>query len=365
MNDRPKSPFEKCRDHRCSVQAGPGKRRRGAMLVLVAVTMIILLLGAAFSIDIAYIHMVRAELRTATDAAARAGAETLARTQDQDLARARAIELAAMNSVGGQALTLTTDDIQLGSVQSIGGGRYDFIEGAEPLIALRIHGHRDASSPDGPVNLFFGRVFTAFNFAPSETATAASSVRDVALVLDVSGSMKSSGGGGKTRLKALQDAVDAFLDEIGRSSPATQVSVTTYSSDAKKVHDLTKDFKKIKGSNGKLKAAGMTAVGRGLQVGSDSLEFDATRRPYANKTVIVMTDGNHNTGVHPLDVVPTAANRNQTVHTITFGSGADQNLMQQVAEATEGGFHLHADDADDLTSVFEEIARTLAVVLVE
>ena len=41
--------------------------RRGAMLVLVAVCIIVLLVGAVFSIDMAYMHMVRTELRTATD----------------------------------------------------------------------------------------------------------------------------------------------------------------------------------------------------------------------------------------------------------------------------------------------------------
>ncbi|MEZ6075912.1 MAG: pilus assembly protein TadG-related protein [Pirellulaceae bacterium] len=40
------------------------------MMILVAVSFIILLVGAVFSVDVAYMHMVRAELRTATDAAA-------------------------------------------------------------------------------------------------------------------------------------------------------------------------------------------------------------------------------------------------------------------------------------------------------
>ena len=63
-----------------------GANRRGAMVVLIAVTIIILLIGAMFSVDVAYMHVVKAELRTATDAAARAGAATLARTQDANRA---------------------------------------------------------------------------------------------------------------------------------------------------------------------------------------------------------------------------------------------------------------------------------------
>jgi Flp pilus assembly protein TadG len=49
--------------------------RKGAMLVLVAITMILLVIAAAFSIDVAYMQLTRTELRTSTDAAARAATE--------------------------------------------------------------------------------------------------------------------------------------------------------------------------------------------------------------------------------------------------------------------------------------------------
>ena len=88
--------------------------RQGAMLVLIAFVMIILIVGAVFSTDVAHMHMVRAELRTATDAAARAGAEALARTQDPNVARATAVRFALENSVSGTGLQLGLDDIEIG-----------------------------------------------------------------------------------------------------------------------------------------------------------------------------------------------------------------------------------------------------------
>ena len=90
--------------------------RRGAMLVLVAIVLILLIIGAVFSVDVAYMHMVRAELRTATDAAARAGSEALARTQDPALARAAAIDVASRNLVAGKGLSLKNEDITLGTI---------------------------------------------------------------------------------------------------------------------------------------------------------------------------------------------------------------------------------------------------------
>ena len=47
---------------------------------------------AAFAVDVAWMQLVRTELRTATDSAARAGAKELSLAQDQTAARQRAKE---------------------------------------------------------------------------------------------------------------------------------------------------------------------------------------------------------------------------------------------------------------------------------
>ena len=78
-----------------------------------------------------------------------------------------------------------------------------------------------------------------------------------------------------------------------------------------------------------------------------------------------MTDGIHNTGVSPLTTVANAASNNMTVHTITFSRDANQALMRRVAQSTQGGLHFHADDERDLSEVFRQIAKNLAVVLIE
>lgn len=335
------------------------------MLVLVAVALVILLVGAVFSVDVAYMHMVRAELRTATDAAARAGSEALARTQNQNQAINSAIALANQNTVAGDGLTLVPEDIALGSVRSNGaGGRFQFVPSQLPLTAVSVNGRRENGAPDGSVGLFFARVFAANEFEPTETAISAASVRDVALVLDVSGSMGSRTPTG-TRLSDLQNAVNIFLDEVQATSPATQISLSVYSTRASKLIDLTPDFNLIRNTVSRFRANGFTAIGNGLLLGSDSLVNDARARDFAAKTVIVMTDGRHNRGPGPDVTVRTAINREQTVHTITFSSGANQTLMRNVAQSTEGGIHIHADGGADLAQAFRDIARALSVVLIE
>ncbi len=338
-------------------------QRRGAMMILVAVSIVILLVGAVFSVDVAYMHMVRAELRTATDAAARAGSETLARTQDVALARAAAIAVAEQNTVAGDGLTLFPEDIQVGSL-SPSGGRFNFVNNGAPLTAVRVNGRRQSTSADGPVSLFFAKAFSTNDFEPIQSATAAANVRDVALVLDVSGSMSEASGPG-TRLDALKAAVNIFIDEIAVSSPTTNLSLTKYSTTPTKVLALTNNYASIRAQVNAFTPAGFTAIGNALVMGSDSLVSDPLARSFAFKTVILMTDGNHNTGPSPAITVATPVSRGQTVHTITFSAGANQPLMATVAGATQGGIHLHADDAADLAAAFRAIARTLSVTLVE
>lgn len=337
--------------------------RRGAMMILVAVSIVILLVGAVFSVDVAYMHMVRAELRTATDAAARAGSEELARSQSPAAARAVAAAVANRNIVAGNGLTLLPEDIQVGSLQAT-AGRYNFVPNVSPFTAVRVVGSRQASSADGPVSLFFAKVFSTTHFEPVQVATAAANVRDVAIVLDVSGSMGYRSPP-TTRLDALKAAMDIFLDEVAASSPTAQLSLTAYSTTAFKVLNLTNDFNAVRSAVHELSPLHYTAIGEGLLMGSNSLVNDPLVRPSSFKTVILMTDGQHNTGVSPAVAVATPVARGQTVHTITFSAEANQNLMRRVAQATQGGRHIHADGAADLAAAFRTIARTLTVTLVE
>ena len=66
------------------------QNRRGAMSVLIAVTLPVLLAMAAFAIQFAYIDLGRVELRVATDAAAEAAARELSESGDVVAARAAA-----------------------------------------------------------------------------------------------------------------------------------------------------------------------------------------------------------------------------------------------------------------------------------
>ncbi len=121
------------------------------MVVMVLVCLVIVFAGAAFAIDVAFMHTTRAELRTATDAAARAGAEVLGRTQDMDAAIQAAIGVAAQNNVAGRPLQLRPGDIELGKNSRVGNGRFVF-DAAAPRPT--VYGSMEVEWPDRPADLF-------------------------------------------------------------------------------------------------------------------------------------------------------------------------------------------------------------------
>ena len=146
--------------------------RRAAMAVLVAVMLVVFVAMAAFSVDVARMQLVQTELRAATDASARAGAEALSRTQSGSAAVQAAIDAAARNRTAGAPLLLASDDVVLGASTLQADGSWAFTAGVQPYTAVRVSGKRTASSQSGEVALFFGPLLNVDSFAPVRVSTA-------------------------------------------------------------------------------------------------------------------------------------------------------------------------------------------------
>ena len=334
--------------------------RDGAMLPMLAVCIIILFIACAFAVDIARMHLTRSELRTATDAAARAAVEALGRVQNTAEATDAALAVARLNIVAGSGLTLEADNIVFGTAVQGADGRFTFEESGEVINSVRVVGERTQDSPDGSVALLFGPLLGRDSFSPVASSTAARLDRDIALVLDKSGSMSANG-----RFEALGNGVDVFLTEMERSIPEERVSLTVYDTFPQKLVDMTDQLVAITESFAKQTPAGFTGIGRALEVGIDSVQNDAgSRGDFSLKSVVLMTDGNQNRGVNPVVVANQARDLGIIVHTITFSSGANEALMEEVAEIT-GGIHLHANTDEELLEAFNTIANTIQVLTIE
>ncbi len=167
--------------------------RRGAALVLVAVSMIALLTFVALAVDLGMIAVARTQCQDAADSSAMAGARTLngvsANNNNYSSASPNAIQVATKNTILSRA-------VQSGDV-AIDVGRYVYVQGNE-----RFEGQFPGPSSENwsmvkaTVNanlsnsLAFSKVFSFAGGNVQASAIAAHRPRDVAVILDYSGSMR-------------------------------------------------------------------------------------------------------------------------------------------------------------------------------
>jgi Mg-chelatase subunit ChlD len=364
------------------------------MLVLVAITLVIFIVAVVFSIDVAYMQLVRAQLRAAADAAARAGAQALSMQQSDQAAIDKAIEIGALNYVAGQPLQLSDDDIELGRPVPQADGSWQFVAGAQPYGAVRVHAFKSTSTAAGPVRLLLGGLLGRTSFEPEQYATASQVDQDIVLVVDRSGSMAWDLSGEEwhyppaspdhptgedlpphptlSRWSAAVAAIGEFVVAINSTNPNEQVAMVTFSSDSGAVLKATIDsalgfdYTQITGALADLSSQpirGGTNIAAGIDFGVAALEANVARR-YAQKTMIVMTDGQWNQGRDPREAARDAAGKGIRIHAITFSDNADESSMRDVA-AIGGGKHYHAPDAQSLKDIYREIALTLQVILTE
>lgn len=166
--------------------------RSGTIAVLFAIILPVLLVMAAIAINIAQMQMTRTELKIATDAAARGGGRAWSEFQDLDVAKDYARQAAQMNTVGGMPLTISVDEadgeIVFGESLQQGTGRFNFspLSESEILDGELASGVRVSATQSA--SLFF-QIGSVNSFSPSVTSVASQTDRDIALVIDRSGSM--------------------------------------------------------------------------------------------------------------------------------------------------------------------------------
>lgn len=186
-------------------------------------------------------------------------------------------------------------------------------------------------------------------------------MRDVALILDVSGSMaKNDIQGGVTRLQAVQDSVRKFV----AARKSDRIGLVIFASSAWPFAPVSEDKQALQTRINQL-APGMigqqTAIGDALGVGVKLL--DSTANKDASKLAILLTDGNDTASqLAPPLAAQLAAAHHVQVHTIAFGDlnstgddKVDLPLMQEIARITGGKSWTAASSGASLDSVWKEI----------
>lgn len=186
---------------------------------------------------------------------------------------------------------------------------------------------------------------------------------DIAVVLDVSGSMTATDFGGQSRIGAVKKVVNDFVGGLRND----RAGLVVFGSEALLLSPLTLDHAALQElvrpleSNGRL-VGGATAIGTGLATGLNVLR-DSTAR---SKVAIVLTDGENNSGqITPLDAMRAARLLGVRVYTIgAVPTGqrqrgaieVDEALMREIAETT-GGRYFSASDEGALRQIYEDIAK--------
>jgi Ca-activated chloride channel homolog len=333
-------------------------QRRGAMMILICVMIFAFMVTVAFAVDVAYMHLVKSELRSATDAAAKASAETLARTQDVSQALARGKDIAQRNSVANQGLTLRDADFEFGKSEIGPSGKFVFTRGGLPTNSVRVLAKRDRGSANGSVSLFFGKIFNMNQFEPEETATATYVHRDIVLVVDRSGSMLDD-----NKFVGLQAAIGIFNATLRASPVDERVGLASYSTTPSEDVELTDNLTLIDNAMGRMRATGFTNISGGIDAGGNIMSRGRSR-DFVERTMIVLTDGIQNRGRPARLAAIDEVARGTTIHAITFGRDADRRTMQEVAQIGHGRY-FHAADNSQLAEVFREIALTLSSILTQ
>ncbi|MDE3111685.1 MAG: VWA domain-containing protein [Chloroflexota bacterium] len=187
---------------------------------------------------------------------------------------------------------------------------------------------------------------------------------DIAITLDVSGSMSSPDfGNGQTRIGAVKRVVHDFVGALTND----RVGLVVFGSESLVLSPLTLDHAVVQKMadplqpDGRL-VGGATAIGTGLATALNVLRDSAAR----SKVVILLTDGENNTGtITPLDAAKAAKLLGVRVYTIGAVPAderqrgtveVDEQLMKEMAETT-GGRYFAASDESALRQIYAEIAQ--------
>lgn len=185
---------------------------------------------------------------------------------------------------------------------------------------------------------------------------------DIAIVIDVSGSMAEGGFGAQSKIEAVKRVVNDFVSGLRND----RAGVVIFGSEALLLSPLTLDREAVQRLVAPLDASGRivggsTAIGTGLATGLNVLRASTAR----SKVAILLTDGENNSGqITPMD----AARAAKTLGVRLYAIGAileaqrqrgsipvDEALMREMSDIT-GGRYFTASDATALRQIYEEIA---------
>jgi len=242
--------------------------------------------------------------------------------------------------------------------QTVSGLQCSYVEqhNCGPLCRLLDHCPKQGQPPASGWEMSDPNIGLCMQKAASLVKGAAKWVRnyglnavDVVLVIDRSGSMSG------TKLSEAKTSAKYFTDLLHIGD---KIGVVTYETSTRIDYPLTKIESTntktlVKNKINQIYPGGVTAMGAGLRAAYNQLvNYGDQSHPWA---IVLMSNGFHNYGEHPYNVLPALKSKNIKVYTIGLGAGADGNLLGKIATDT-GGFYRYAAKPADLVAIYQAIA---------
>ncbi len=323
--------------------------RRGAIAVLAAILMVVMVGMVAFAIDLGMIMVHRTNIQRAVDAASLAGSDVLVSGGNRREIKDAVEYYLTANGVDVSALGRRNLRIQTGTWDS--ENRQFQSAPLDESHAIRVF----VETTDN--RFYFAPVLGRTDYNATAEAIVASQIggpQDVQLVIDRSGSMRSN-----NRMRYTKGAANVLLDTLGSNSRA---GLALYNQQGWLETGLDYDFDETRDIIDNLRTGGYTNIAGGMRAGIE--EHQNSPRSGANKVMVLLTDGRANRteppGTDPWNSIEhyadVAKDENITIHTVTLGSNASGGAMEDVADTTGGTYH-HIQDGD--YSALEELFRQI------
>ncbi len=160
----------------------------------------------------------------------------------------------------------------------------------------------------------------------------------MSLVCDVSGSMDSSVSTGESKLDALRQAGKSIVSMTEgwakNNNGNFGLGIIQFDDVAETVSIPHIDYKFLNECFDTIGRGGGTNITDGLEMSISQLENVDSE----NKVIILMTDGQHNSGGDPMDQTEIAKEKDIKIYTIGFGSGVNETLLKDIADTTGGEY---------------------------
>lgn len=244
-------------------------------------------------------------------------------------------------------------------------------------------------------------------WATGKTTTSTTTVPlDIALVLDVSGSMDDSFAGGQKKIDALKTAVNGFIEGVAAKSPDSNISIVkfagkmtdkvgndmyrdgylyNYTQIVKGLTSVGTEKDALKAAVSSLKPAGATPADYGMQLAQAALAPSTSGN---SKVVVMFTDGEPNyysgfdnsVAARAVNTARSMKAGGTTIYTvgvftnpsekvIDYMNATSSNYPQATAtdnfdvtwgEGSDKGYYKTASDATELNNIFETIIDNIS-----